>query len=111
MNGLRKHLHDEVVSSPEEVGTVAGEEERASDSSILLSGPSRLPALRWGNRRVVKRSGDVVLLQRKGVDFCVAVERDDEDRMYWYYPTENRTEREAREEATAEFKRRVDSHE
>lgn len=61
---------------------------------------------RWGDRRVVKRSGDIVLLEMKDVDFVVAYDREDEERVYWYYPTKARTASEARALAETEFVRR-----
>lgn len=71
---------------------------------------------RWGDRRVVKRKGDAVILERPNVDYVVAFDRPGEGpvaqrraerRAYFNFPTKNRTKQEARAAAEAEFARRT----
>ncbi len=66
---------------------------------------------KWGDRKVVRQEGDVVLLERKDVDFVVALDYPDDlsrqHRRYFNFPTKNRTRQEARAAAEREFDRRT----
>lgn len=65
---------------------------------------------KWGDRRLVKQEGDVVMIERKDVDFVVLFDREKlilQRRRYYYYPTRKRTMQEARAAAEEEFERRL----
>lgn len=68
----------------------------------------------FGTDKVVRREGDLLLIERKDCHYVVANDREDgtwndRDCRYFYYPTKRRTATEAREQADAEFVRRLNA--
>ncbi len=62
---------------------------------------------KWGDRKVVKQEGEVVMIERKDVDFVVLFDRPEQRRKYFMYPTRNRTRKDAYKAAETEFARRL----